>query len=340
MTYYHPLLIDPEEPNEIPRDSEIKEYIRKTQAELTERLYQNARMSRDGKNGRRIRLATLEEIEKYTKKTTLQGEILKIQNNINLVSAFGGIPEVKAFHLKNIMGANLGSKVFLSSSNIIDPYFPELLSIGDNTIFGLGASVFCHEVIDGTLYVGRVEIEQNCLVGFGSIVLPGSSIRIPKDQSEHLPKRRVQKLNFTLHDYMSKLIFPKETPFKTALCNSYLESQKSPLISQTWRQHLLRSAGIKIGKGVKIEDNVYFDTFYPENISIGDEVIIRHDSTITAHEGTVNNFRIGKIEIGNHVIIESGAKILPGVKIGDYSVIYPYTLVDRDIPPHTEYKTS
>lgn len=368
MTYYHPLLIDPEEPNEIPRDSEIKEYIKQTQAELTEHLYQNARMSRDGKNGRRIRPATLEEIEKYTKKTTVQGEILKIQNNINLISAFGGIPEVKAFHLKNIMGANLGSKVFLSSSNIIDPYFPELLSIGDNTIFGLGASIFCHEVIDSTLYVGKVEIERNCLVGFGSIVLPGTrmeeesiltpgfltsdlkgktmaksldgSIRIPKDQSESLPKRRVEKLNFTLHDYMSKLIFPKEKPFKTAFCNSYLESQKSPLISQSFRQKLLRSAGIKIGKGVKIEDNVYFDTFYPEKISIGDGVIIKNNVTIATHEGTVNNFRMGKIEIGNNVIIESGAKILPGIKIGENSVIFPYALVDQDIPPHTKYTKS
>ena len=53
------------------------------------------------------------------------------------------------------------------------------------------------------------------------------SIRIEKDQSnKELPKRTVEKLNFTLHDYMSKLIFPKGDRFKTAFNNMYIEWQK------------------------------------------------------------------------------------------------------------------
>lgn len=366
MDYYHPLLIDPDEESEFSRDLEVKEYIKQTQAELTETLYENARASRDGTNGRRIRPATPEELEKYTRKTTDQSEILKIQNDINIISAFGGIPEIKAFHLEHVLHAKMGSKVFLSSSNIVDPYFPELVSIGDNTIFGLGASVFCHEIIDGELYVGKVEIGKNCLVGVGSIVLPGtrmeegsiltpgfltsdltretmtqgldSSIRLSKAQTEHLPKRRTEKLDFTLHDYMSKLIFPHDKPLKTPFVNMFLEWQKSPLISQAFRQKLLKQAGIKLGTNVKIEDNVHFDTFYPEKITIGNGVLIKNNATIATHEGTVNNFRTGKIEIGNNVIIESGVKILPGVKIGDNSVIYPYAFVVQDIPPNTNYQ--
>ena len=365
MDYYHPLLIDPEEQGEFPRDLDINEYIRRTQTELVEKLYKNAIASRDGKNGRRIRLATAEEIAKYTKRTTDQAETARIQNDINIISGFGGIPEVKAYHLKQVMGAKLGSKVFLSSSNVIDPYFPELLSIGDNTILGLGASVFCHEFIDGKLYVGEVKIGKNCLVGVGSVVLPGtrmeegsiltpgfltsdlkgemaqgldSSVRISRDQSQTLPKRHVEKLDFTLHDYMSKLIFPKDKPFKTAFSNMYLEWQKSPLLSQAFRQKLLKLAGIKIGANVKIEENVHFDAFYPEKITIGDGVIIKNNATIVTHEGTVNSFRTGPVEIGNNVVIESGAKVLPGVKIGDNSIIYPYAFVVQDVPPNTEFK--
>ena len=264
------------------------------------------------------------------------------------------------------MGVNIGSRVFLSSSNVIDPYFPELISIGDNTIFGLGASIFCHEFIEGELHVGEVEICMDCLVGFGSIVLPGTkmeknsiltpgflmsdlkeemmakgltgSIRIDKDQSKELQKRKVETLNFTLHDYFNKLIFPKEKPLKTAFCNMYVEWQKSPLVSQSFRQKLLKSAGIKIGKNVKIEENVHFDTFYPEKISIGNGVVIKKGVTILTHEGTVHNFRTGYIEIEDNVVIESGAKILPGVKIGKNSVIYPYSVVLNDIPPDSELK--
>jgi len=366
MDYYHPLLIDPDEESEFSRELEVKEYIRQTQAALTEKLYENAIASRDNLNGRRIRPATPEELERYTKKTTDQAEILKIQNDINIVSAFGGIPEIKAFHLQHILHAKIGAKVFLASSNIIDPYFPELVSIGDNTIFGLGASVFCHELIDGELYVGKVEIGKNCLVGVGSIVLPGtrmeegsiltpgfltsdlnqetmaqgldSSVRITKTQSEYLPKRRIEKLGFTLHDYMSKLIFPRDTPLKTTFVNIFLEWQKSPLLSQALRQKLLKQAGIKLGTNVKIEENVHFDTFYPEKITIGNSVIIKNNATLVTHEGTVNNFRTGKVEIGNNVVIESGAKILPGVKIGDNSIIYPYAFVIQDVPPNTKFK--
>lgn len=366
MDYYHPLLIDPEEQSEIPRDVELKDYIRKTQAELIEKLYKNAIASRDGKNGRRIRPATAEEVAKYTKKTTDSVEISKIQNDINIISSFGGIPEVKAHYLRHEMRVKVGSKVFFSSSNVIDPYFPELLSVGDNTIFGLGASVFCHEIIDGKLYVGEVTIGKNCLVGVGSIVLPGtsmgeesiltpgfllsdlkegtmaqgldSSIRIPKDQSQTLPKRQVEKLNFTLHDYLTKLVFQKDKPFKTAVVNALLEWQKSPLVSQSFRQSLLKRAGIKIGVNTKIEDNVHFDSFYPEKITIGNNVLIKNNATIVTHEGTVNNFRSGPVEIGNNVVIESGAMILPGVKIGDNSVIYPYAFVVQDVPPNSEFK--
>ncbi len=366
MEFYNPLLIDPEEESEFSRDLEVKNYIKKIHTELIEKLYKNAINSRDGKNGRKIRPATSKELEEYNSKKTDETKIWKIQNDLNVISSYIGLPEVKAYHLKN-MGVKLGLKVYPSSSNIIDPYFPELVSIGKNVIFGMGASIFCHEFIDGELYVGEVKIGNNCLIGFGSIILPGTqmddnsiltpgflisdlkentmakgidgSIRIRKDQSnKEIPKRRVAKLDFTLHDYMSKLIFPKGNRFKTAFNNMYIEWQKSPLVSQSLRQTLLKKAGVNIGRNVKIEDNVHCDTFFPEEITIEDDVIIKSGATILTHEGTVSNFRTGKVEIGENVIIESGAKILPGIKIGKNSKIFPYAFVDRDVPPNSEFK--
>ena len=365
MEFYNPLLVDPEKDSEVSRNLEFKEYIIKTQADLIEKLLKNATDSRDGKNGRKIRPATPKELNEYNNKKTEETKIWKIKNDLNIISSYVGIPEVKAYHLKT-MGVKLGSKVFLSSSNVIDPYFPELIDIGDNVIMGMGASIFCHEFIDGKLYVGEVKIGKNCLIGFGSIVLPGtqmgdnsiltpgfltsdlkentmakgldSSIRITREESEELPRRRVEKLDFTLHDYLSELIFPKGKRFKAAFNNMYNEWQKSSLVSQSFRQELLKNAGVKIGKNVNIGDNVWFDPYYPEKITIEDGVIIKSGATISTHEGTVSNFRTGTILIESGVIIESGAKILPGVKIGKNSKIFPYALVDRDVPPNSEFK--
>jgi len=365
MDYYNPLLIDPEDQTEATRDEKTINYIKKVHADLIEHLQRDAIKSRDGTGGRKIRLATVEELEKYQTMTTIQTEIWKIQNDINLISSFGGIPEVKANHLKQ-MGAKIGANVFPSSSNVIDPYFPELITIGKNTILGLGASIFCHEFIEGELYVGEVQIGEDCLVGFGSIILPGTkmennsvltpgflmsdlkentmakgldgSIRLDKEQSKKLQKRDVQSLNFTLHDYLKKLIFPKEKPLKTALSNISIEWQKSPLVSQSFRQFLLRSAGMTIGKNVIIEENIHFDTFYPEQITVGNGVIIKKGATILTHEGTVHNFRTGKVNIGDNVVIESGAKVLPGITIGNNSKIYPYAIVLEDVPPNSEVK--
>lgn len=366
MDYYNPLLIDPEEEEDLNRDSETRDYIRKTQEELLEKLRQNGIDSRDGKGGRAIRPATPEEQKEYEKKTTEQSEIWKIQNDVNIVSSFGGIPETKVFHLKQ-RGVKLGKKVFLAASNVIDPYFPELIHIGDDTILGLGASIFCHEFVEGKLYVGEVNVGKECLVGFGSIVLPGTtmedrsiltpgflmsdleektmakgldgSIRIKAEESSKLPKRQVEKLGFTLHDYMDKLVFPKEKPLKTAFTNMYIEWQKSNLVSERFRNRILRLAGITIGNNVRIAENVHFDTFYPEKIKIGNGVVIKKNATIITHEGTVHDFRSGPVEIGDNVIIESGAKILPGVRIGKNSAIYPYSFVDHDIPPDTKFKS-
>ena len=364
MKHYNPLLIDPEGDGEAPRDQEMRDHIKRIHAELIEKLCENATKSKEGKHGRRIRPATVEELERYERMTTNQEDIWKVQHHNNMISSYSGIPEVKRHHLKK-MGSRVGARVFLSSSNVIDPYFPELVSIGDNTILGLGASIFCHEFIDGELYVGEVEIGKDCLVGFGSIILPGTKMekksiltpgflmsdlkeetmakgldgskRLDKDQSKELQKRDVVSKNFTLHDYFKKLIFPKENPLKTAASNTCIEWQKSPLVSQSFRQKLLRSAGITIGKNVTIEGGVHFDTFYPEKISIGDGVVIKKGATIITHEGTVHNFRTGPVEIGNDVVIESGAKILPGVKIGKRSRIFPYSVVTQDIKPDSEF---
>jgi acetyltransferase-like isoleucine patch superfamily enzyme len=46
-------------------------------------------------------------------------------------------------------------------------------------------------------------------------------------------------------------------------------------------------------------------------------------------------FFIAPVEIGESVFIAAGSKILPGVKIGSYSLVSANSVVNQDIPPHS-----
>ena len=68
-------------------------------------------------------------------------------------------------------------------------------------------------------------------------------------------------------------------------------------------------------------------------------VIYTHDSSTRLFTGG-NPYsgglrKIGKVKIGNNVFIGHGAVILPGITIGDYSIIGVNAVVTRDIPPNT-----
>jgi acetyltransferase-like isoleucine patch superfamily enzyme len=109
--------------------------------------------------------------------------------------------------------------------------------------------------------------------------------------------------------------------------------------------HLKRSfyriRGTKMGKHVDIAPGVFLEDFYPELISIQDNVdigpnviIVAHDSSgkcISSRDITWTN----AVVIENNVYIGAGAIILPGVRIGDHSIIGAGSVVTRDIPPNS-----
>ncbi|PMB02395.1 acetyltransferase, partial [Fischerella thermalis CCMEE 5273] len=53
---------------------------------------------------------------------------------------------------------------------------------------------------------------------------------------------------------------------------------------------------------------------------------------ILTHEYLVEEYRIGDVVIGDHVMIGANTTILPGVTIGDRAVIGAGSLVNKDVP--------
>lgn len=115
----------------------------------------------------------------------------------------------------------------------------------------------------------------------------------------------------------------------------------SPLYQ--FRCSLLRRCGVKIGKNVYIGFLVMIDGEYPEYIEIEDEASIGPGVIIMAHSGASpfhHRLKIygrgpKKVKIGRGAWIASGAIILPGVTIGEGSIVTAGAVVSRDVPPYT-----
>lgn len=97
-----------------------------------------------------------------------------------------------------------------------------------------------------------------------------------------------------------------------------------------------RKMGAHIGDNVYIANNVTLDTSHTWLISIGNNVGIAPFTHILAHDGTTKEYlgyaRIGRVDIGNNVIIGADCTILPGIKIGNNTIIGTKSLVSKDIP--------
>ena len=88
---------------------------------------------------------------------------------------------------------------------------------------------------------------------------------------------------------------------------------------------------------VFISENVYFDLLYPENITVGENVIISANTIILTHyydsdyKGHV--FRIGNVIIEDDVFIGANVIVSNSVTIGKGSIVGSNSVVTRDVPP-------
>jgi len=91
--------------------------------------------------------------------------------------------------------------------------------------------------------------------------------------------------------------------------------------------------GMDIHPTVRISRSARLDLTYPKGIHIGEETYIAFDAAILSHDMT----RAKRVDtvIGRHCFIGARSLILPGVKIGDGSIVAAGSIVTEDVPPRS-----
>ena len=99
------------------------------------------------------------------------------------------------------------------------------------------------------------------------------------------------------------------------------------------RSWLLRRLGATVGEGVSWGLEATPDVFWPDHVTLGDDVIVGYDATILCHEFLQEEYRVGEVVVGDRAMIGAGAIVLPGVEIGPDAQVAANSLVAADVPP-------
>ena len=125
--------------------------------------------------------------------------------------------------------------------------------------------------------------------------------------------------------------------------NSWLLAPLEPRKIRPW---VLKKIGCHVGKDIFVGDNVRIDAGHADLIYIGDHTHIAGGSRLLCHQRDLSNYcqgddyaklpyRLGEIHIGKGVMIGMESFIMPGVSIGDGTLIGASSLVTKDIPAWT-----
>lgn len=123
-----------------------------------------------------------------------------------------------------------------------------------------------------------------------------------------------------------------------------LLARKLPFVPGKLRVLLQKFHGVNFTdwRTVFIGEDVYFDTIYPERITVGRDVrltagirVLTHflDTQFVPQPGRPFRFYVGDVVIGDGVFIGTGVVIVKPVCIGDWAVIGANSVITKDVPP-------
>ena len=122
---------------------------------------------------------------------------------------------------------------------------------------------------------------------------------------------------------------------------SILKRIKSLYLQKTNPIKYAKKIGVTLGEECRLSGSPNWGS-EPWLISVGDNTTISFDCAFITHDGAVGVIRrmekykdvikFGRIKVGNNVFIGARSTILPGVTIGDGSIVAAGAVVSKSIP--------
>jgi acetyltransferase-like isoleucine patch superfamily enzyme len=75
-----------------------------------------------------------------------------------------------------LLGTRVGRGVYIGPGVLIDPLYPELITLEDGSFLGIGCRLFAHEITAGNFRLGRTVIGAGSVVGAYATVRSGVSV--------------------------------------------------------------------------------------------------------------------------------------------------------------------
>ncbi|MHB8604422.1 MAG: acyltransferase [Thermoplasmatota archaeon] len=95
---------------------------------------------------------------------------------------------------------------------------------------------------------------------------------------------------------------------------------------------LYRRMGARVHPLATVGLEATFDVLFPQLITVAADTIIGYGTTILCHEYTRDWYRTGPVVIARGATVGANCTLLPGVVVGEGSVVSAMSLVNEDVP--------
>ncbi|PZI39064.1 DapH/DapD/GlmU-related protein [Staphylococcus aureus] len=102
----------------------------------------------------------------------------KVFKNVIIIEFSKFIPSMvlKRHIYKQLLNINIGNQSSIAYKVMLDIFYPELITIGSNSVIGYNVTILTHEALVDEFRYGPVAIGSNTLIGANTTILPGITI--------------------------------------------------------------------------------------------------------------------------------------------------------------------
>lgn len=173
---------------------------------------------------------------------------------------------------------------------------------------------------------------------------PSLTYKILKLCGVHLSPVKYGQINFLQLVVKALRLWKNEVLQKIAKDGVILAP--SPLNVRVLRPILHKWRGVHVGKNISIDQEVIFDSVYPDKIHLEDGCVIGNGVQLIAHKRDLSSYSVGmnindlgyivsEVRIGKGATVGSGAIVLGGVSIGEGAVVAAGAVVVKDVEAYS-----